>query len=633
MNKFFYLILLAIFNLLYATDSIAQKLADEPHDRSLVVDVGEKYYCYTPTFDNNEGYIFLSETTCGTKAASLARYDVFERIAFKVKSTWLCLTAPDSVTGYEGEQSQSWDYAVLRPCVINDPNQKFIIKDRAFYTYDGKYKLQDHHAYIVISKDNSYTNQMLNFRMNTWLQTVAKPVTLAIKTHLIWSLKEGDKVENYAIANGSSSKVEYTPWLYYNTEDGRIFSYVANSGTLMCLSSSQTDSQSWNWASWIPCNDLTQNPENTHWKLRAFVDNSGIVSDFNGNLLRLTRYGSHWGVAYTAALDYIETDTTHSPTSNFTLSKDVGKWLRYAYGNMGKNLTYCPAPGKVETHRKKRQLPPAFSLTEEWIQRLYAIARTAESGTSPYIGVCGVCLLHTHEIVAELLRYGYGNPPASGGHFFDVVVHTNPFASFRERFPDLSERLEGIMNYRDVPLEDDGDMWDRRRRVIYATNQALAPQNIWVASPVARSIEEMRDLYARIMHSPLGSIWTISMSFIRPSHPQPRTIGHGQPIIRTQEGLILLPTNAPSWSMEHYRQELAPITSPDEFIDRITDRGGRQIFATFAFMVSEFHQQDTYESFISVNNCDGDGENSRGSGRYPRINAINQCMPGRCAIQ
>lgn len=602
-------------------DTVVQKLADEPVDRTLNVDIGEEYYCFTPVFDSKDGYLQLDISSCGTKGVSPSRYDVFQRVAFKVNSTWLCLTAPDSVTGYEGKQSQSWDYAILRPCVINDPNQRWVIKDNAFYTYDSKYRLQHNNKfYAVISEGNTYANHTLNARMEQWRKTIAKPATIAVKTFLSWSLDS----KSYYI----EESVSKSPLLYYNTQDGRIFSYLPSNGKQKCLATSQLKDQQWNWSSWVLCDDFSD-LDYTHWNLFAFVGGAGEIKDKNGNLLRVTRYGPNWGVPYTASPSYLQTDTTNSPTSEFSMSEDIDKWLRYAYGNMGDNLTYCPAPGvaKIDKYsRTKRQLPPTFELTDAWIDRLYTIATTAISGTTPAVGLCGTCLLHVHEMLAELMRHGYGNPPTTG-HFFDVVRHTNPFLSFAQRFPDLAARLDGVMNYRDYPLTPGEDQWVRRRRILYATNQAFSPQNNWSVTEVIRTQEDMRNLYRTIMDSPPGSLWTISMTYTRTGAS---TVGHAQPMIRTQQGLIIIPTNVPTAALRDFRAQLAPFTTPDQFVQWLNDR--RTIYAVFAFRVSEA-QQSSYDRFISVSNCTGEGEGSRGSATFPRINAINQCVSGRCAIQ
>ena len=608
-------------------DPVRQKLADEPQDRTLTVDIGGKYYCYTPTFTSSEGYLLLDISSCGTKAASISRYDVFQRVAFKVNSTWLCLTAPDNVTGYEGRKTSTWDYVLLRPCVINDPNQRWIIKDNSLYTHDGKYRVQDKKAYAVISDGNVYASHTLNSRMDQWKRTIAKPVTIAIKTHLSWSLDS----KSYYIGEYTSYSTDNSPWLYYNTQDGRIFSYLPSNGRQKCLATSQLPTQKWNWSSWVLCDDFS-NLDYTYWDLFAFANGVGAIRDKNGNLLRVTRYGPNWGLAYTAAPSYLESDTTNSPTSEFRMSEEIDKWLRYVYGNMGDNLAYCPAPGTIKAEspsRVKRQLPPDFQLTDAWITRLFTIATAAVSQATPSVGLCGVCLLHTHEMLAELMRYGYGNPPTSG-HFFDVVQHTDPFVTFIQRFPDLASRLEGATRFVDYPLARGEDRWSRRRRLIYAMNQAFSPQNVWSVTPVARNEADMRSLYDTIMSSPVGSLWTISMVYTRPERGN--LVGHSQPMIRTQQGLVMIPTNVPTYNLRYFRAMLAPVTTSDQFLTRLNDEGTRDVIMTFAFRVSQTYE-GSYDRFISVSNCTGEGEGSRGSATFPRIDVINQCLSGRCAIQ
>ncbi|MFE1941053.1 DUF1561 family protein, partial [Leptospira kirschneri] len=66
---------------------------------------------------------------------------------------------------------------------------------------------------------------------------------------------------------------------------------------------------------------------------------------------------------------------------------------------------YCPA-GKKEHYniRVKRTLPSDFQLTEEWIKRLYDIAISTVTDAEAS-GICGVCLLHTFQMLAELQEY------------------------------------------------------------------------------------------------------------------------------------------------------------------------------------------------------------------------------------
>ncbi|WP_000320827.1 DUF1561 family protein, partial [Leptospira interrogans] len=78
------------------------------------------------------------------------------------------------------------------------------------------------------------------------------------------------------------------------------------------------------------------------------------------------------------------------------VDRNLLNWVRYTASNLGKTDQYCPA-GKKENHNItiKRNLPPGFQLTEEWIRRLYDITNsTLSAGEVQIHGICGVCLLH-----------------------------------------------------------------------------------------------------------------------------------------------------------------------------------------------------------------------------------------------
>ncbi|EMO27787.1 hypothetical protein LEP1GSC170_4866, partial [Leptospira interrogans serovar Bataviae str. HAI135] len=107
-------------------NSIVQKPTDPPKDKPIKVVVSnKKAYCYSPAFTKGEGYVWIDK--CTDKIAK-ARYDVFQRISYYINDTWLCITAPWSVI--HGEEP--WDYVNLRPCTINDPQQRWIVKENSF---------------------------------------------------------------------------------------------------------------------------------------------------------------------------------------------------------------------------------------------------------------------------------------------------------------------------------------------------------------------------------------------------------------------------------------------------------------------------------------------------------------------
>lgn len=128
MNSVFTKIFLAICFLVpvYGQDqSISQKLTDKPIDTAIKIKTSDgQTYCYAPIFSNGEGYVYVDD--CSSVRVKPARYDVFQRISYKINDNWLCLSAPTSIT--QSGSSENWDYVVLRPCVINDANQRWVIK-------------------------------------------------------------------------------------------------------------------------------------------------------------------------------------------------------------------------------------------------------------------------------------------------------------------------------------------------------------------------------------------------------------------------------------------------------------------------------------------------------------------------
>lgn len=116
------------------------------------------------------------------------------------------------------------------------------------------------------------------------------------------------------------------------------------------------------------------------------------------------------------SFSYIPKDTANSPISLFLFSKDIKDWENYANANAGANLHFCPAPGR-QLHKLKRvlrSLPPTFTLTPPWVRRIYQIVNTSD-GISQLVGDCGVCLLQSYQIIAELQEYHASTPLQSGG--------------------------------------------------------------------------------------------------------------------------------------------------------------------------------------------------------------------------
>ncbi|WP_061232986.1 DUF1561 domain-containing protein [Leptospira noguchii] len=595
--------------------SIVQKPTDPPKDKPIQVIVSDGgKFCYAPIFSGGESYIVIEQ--CWQMHVKNARYDVFQRISYNFNDTWLCITAPEKVI--RGEED--WDYVNLRPCTINDPLQRWIVKENSFWTADGFYRLKDTNWYGYISRNSKDNyNHTLDSSMDDWIQTIATPGNISIQTSIAWDLQTTYGNERYFVRWGGSDK-NTTP-LYYNPESGHLAQYDPVSGLLYCMYS-QVGSYNWNWVKWASCSDAAIKKDNpAFWNVFFETEEGGTITDYKGNVLRVTRYGSNWGVAYTVKPSYLEKDTTHSPTSLFVVDRSLLDWTRYTSSNLGKTDQYCPAGNQESLGHKrvKRTLPSDFQLTEAWIQRLHQIATSAIRGIRGS-GVCGICLLQSFQMLAELQEYHSQEPLQSGGYFFDTAPNTDPFISFRQRYPLLDNTLA---NARDIFGPAYNTIW------LVALTHAITmlPQFEWTLSEIFRSRSRILSHINTLIDSPPGSIW---VALLNRQRPDGTTTRHAVPILRTSQGLVVIPTNRRLTSLDRYREILTPTMDPNQVMNNL-ERPDRTLDALATIQLGELYQ-NPFDFLISNNNCTGEGEDRRGTGQYPTSMSVNQCASNRCAL-
>ncbi|MFT4360139.1 DUF1561 family protein, partial [Bartonella bacilliformis] len=370
------------------------------------------------------------------------------------------------------------------------------------------------------------------------------------------------------------------------------------------------------------------------WDIVFYARREGTLTDYQGNFLRVTQYGLNWGSPYTVKPNYLEKDTTNSPKSNFLFSYDMERWNRYVNGNLGDTLAYCPAPGikeNVAKIRVKRSLPPDFTLTDAWINRLWEIAISTSPGGLEHISFCGICLLQTLQMLAELQENYPGNPfQHRTGYFFDTHEGVDPFPSFRTRFPELAERLQATMSYVNLPWHVGEDSFTRTSRVTRATALILLPRYDWRPSIIARTEEEMRRRLQDLLRAPPGTAWYIAI--VRSNRDGSNMIGHAQPILRTNQGLVLIPTNADDMPLSRFRQYITPTRNAEELINLLSARSALRIHSLVTYQMAQL-DEIPLNLYVSQSNCTGEGDGRRGDKHLPRASLINQCTSGRCAIQ
>ncbi|AGF74296.1 hypothetical protein BAnh1_04150 [Bartonella australis AUST/NH1] len=625
-------VFLLSFDSLFAAPipKISQKLADEPIDKAIRVKIHNGWeYCYAPAFVDGESYVYINN--CSSSSVQSARYDVFQRVAWKVKDVWLCMTAPGSVTGVGEKATANWDYIKLRPCVINDANQRWVIKNNAFYTADGEFRVKDHKWYAYISKnEEDYYNHILSSTMDKWVNTIATPGNMSLKTSLSWKFKSGSSFDMYYISDDGSKAEVFD--LYYNPENGHIARYFPSSGLLSCIASQQSPSEDWNWVKWLFCNDnVPTTKDNGYWDVSLLAGREGPVLNRDDNFLRVTQYGSNWGRPYTVKPDYIKKDTANSPTSEFILDYDIERWNRYVMANVEDALPYCPAPGKKQDvsgfkQRVKRNLPSDFQLNEEWKRRLHAIAIT-RTRAGAMAGICGTCLLQTFQMIAELQETYPGLPRTSGGYFFDTAPNTDPIRSLKQRYPFLYRAIELATILHGVSLNTAEGDDVISVRAAHAAAQVALPNFDWVQSPIATDQSAIHASIRELFNAPVGTMWVGLIVFTLPNGSPLR---HAVPILRSLNGIKVIPTNV-SASFLGFSYQLVEATTADLVLNQLSYPTSLTVTAFATLRLAEITTQPLSVT-ISQNNCTGEGEERRGSRQLPRSALVNQCESGRCPL-
>ena len=606
-------------------NSTPQKLADSPKDSIIkVLDENGKIRCYMP--DVRSVYVVIG--TCRTSWAKPARYDVFGRIAYNVEDTWLCLSAPESVAQ---TKRKSKDYLTLKPCVINDKKQRWKLKDDLFYSLDESYVIKDDGAYLYAAsvRDKSLSTSKIHASMSEWLSTIARPANLSILTSLAWDYTTSEGAQRYFLYNNGSAK--NTTDLYYNLESGHIAQYDGYKG-LNCLYADLGGAQ-WSWAWWGKCTDSKAPSKNrAYWRFIRVSEAESVLLNFQGAALRVTSTGIHWGVPYIVAPKYLLKDSANYPTSRFIIDKDTQDWLRFIYANIGDNLPFCPAPAQNLKSQNlaqplQSQVPPLpydFSLNDAWRTRLLAIINTND-GSPTSSGVCGVCLLQSFQIIAELLE-NPRVPRTSGGYFFDTQAGTNPFISFQARNSLLYHTLDDIVSW--FPHYAQSPTIPPQEEFIYNNNLALMsaiallPQHNWHIATRAQNPSDIPRVINTIFNSQRGSAFVLLLRLNFAGGEG----GHAMVALQTAQGVVLIPTNA-AMSAEEFSGFSAPIRNISEFMQR---------FSAYNFGIANIALLEVGGGFtnafmenVSLNNCTGFGDGRRGSGAMPTSALVNQCASGR----
>ena len=270
-------------------------------------------------------------------------------------------------------------------------------------------------------------------------------------------------------------------------------------------------------------------------------------------------------------------------------------------------------------------LPQDFALNDAWRARLLAIISTKD-GSDFTQGVCGVCLLQSFQILAELLENPF-SPRTSGGYFFDTQAGANPFVSFAARnsllYQTLDDLVEWFPSYSAGEVATQQEIFEFNNNLALMSAVALLPQYEWRIVATSQGAGDVGRVVNALFNAPQGSAFLLSLRLGRGG----QVGGHAMVALQTGAGLVLVPTNA-TMDFDEFRAFVAPIRTQNEFFTR---------FTYFEFSVENLSlisaqglHNNVFANRVSLSNCTGEGEDRRGSGAMPQSSLVNQCESGRC---
>lgn len=276
------------------------------------------------------------------------------------------------------------------------------------------------------------------------------------------------------------------------------------------------------------------------------------------------------------------------------------------------------------------QLPPDFNLGA-WEQRLLQIINTTRrDSASQSQGICGVCMLQSYQIIAEFMRY-HNSPPTSGGYFFDTAPNTNPFTSFEQRHSILHDTLADIEDYYAITSGATSSAFLSSMNTAIASSISMLPQYDWSLFGASANTQGITDLIDRLFRdSRRGDMY---LAFLLLFLPERETImGHTVVILRTNEGIVMIPTNIRALSLDALRRYMQVATNNTELRARLTARarGRTSILAGLGLIEVREAPNLPFASALSFSDCVGEGEDRRGNNALPSAATLNQCASGRC---
>lgn len=613
MNKILAIILIQL--MLFA-NSISQHRANKVQDSKLIVQAHDtKLFCLSPK--SVDGRLLVAMQEC--KNSSTTRYDVYKRLAFRHNDSWVCASLGDKMkSGKMGS-----DYVELRPCVLNDKSQWFDINKDAFSLKAfSNIKITEKNFLLVATKNN-FGNNIKPFEgvMKEWLEAIAPPVNYAIKTPIYFYVENRTNGLRTKYYLGKNNTNKNTPTnFYYDFNSGKIALY--NNGNYECLKTN-LDNLNFSFLNFEKCVFENRQKEFA-WNFNLF-DGSFILDD-KSNILDVAR-GGDLGRLFVVTKDYYKINLAGSSLKNtqFFFDSSVYDVWNFNFRNAGFNSHKCGDERRVKRDLKFFNLANFNILDDNWKKRFYAITRSSDS-SGDASGICGICMLQTYEIVSLLTQvYPYNSSLDfdNNGYLFDYNEHRSPFVSFQRRNPALYNLMQGALDFWGNELVFGEPIYHRGVRAIWALTRNILPRLEWSLSEVYVGGDIRRQL-ARLSQSPAGSLYIALLSLNNGR-------AHAVPILISNHGIIVIPTNNENITEQEYLELIRPNTDL-ESLERSLNANGRYQIDALTLIGLVGNRDNALGEYLNQFDCTGDGNFRRGNGNFLNPNSANTCDNSRCEL-
>lgn len=610
------ILVIFLLNIILFADSIAQHKADKIQDSRLFVQAHDgKLFCLSPKLA--DGRLLVGMQDC--KNSSITRYDVYKRLAFRYNDSWVCASLGDRMKN--GKMGS--DYVELRPCVLNDKSQWFDINNDAFSLKAFSNMKITEKNFLLVATKNNFGNKIKIFEgvMKEWLEAIAPPVNYALKTPIYFYVENrtsGVRTKYY-LGKNNANKTNPTNF-YYDFSSGKIALY--NNGNFECLKTNLSNLNA-SYLRFEKCN-FEDRENDFYWNLNLF--DGSFIFDGKNNILEVAR-GSDLGKLFVVTKDYYKINLAGSSLKNtqFFFDSSVYDLWNFNYRNAGFNSHKCGNERRVKRDLNFFNLANFNVLDDNWIRRFYAITRTSDSSNDAS-GICGICMLQTFEIVSLLTQVYPYNPDLAldnNGYLFDYSEHRSPFVSFQRRNPALYNLMQGAFNFWGNELVFGEPIYHRGVRAIWALTRNILPRFDWSLSSVYTGDDIGRELI-RLTRSPAGSLYIALVSLSNGR-------AHAIPIVITNHGVVVIPTNNENISEAEYLELVRPANNLRSLELSVTANGRYQIEAlTLIGLVG--NRDNVLGEYLNQFDCTGDGSFRRGNGNFLNPNNANTCNNGRCEL-